>query len=470
MPPSRSPDEPVDIHVTTGSPLAEVFLVDHTFALVARAIGDLDRTVPPGVYKVRAKLGDALAEELVIVDSDLRIDLSSRLSVGSAAPLQGTARKREYDMDTAALGSATVEVEAGHGARIFVMARVWGAGAAGSPPPTSLHAQDGTLLAEPQPSPADPQGLAYAVNVEVDPGPYFLRWSDESGVPAEQCVHAVEGWQTQIFVLEDGAEEAELGRTRVSVHMGRKDFNPHEDQLVLAEEARTALAGERRVAADFLNQALPEKFENPMLGLFGAHLMLLARDAERHAREDEPHDDGHPRAPVVFEQSRFDIVVGALRELLGERHPDVVALSTQATGTTLDSLEPIGAPPMLWRSWLLLIAASNAIPKLVPVSTWRRTLKLLPLRPFLLWSPEELAHDSAEDWREGLARALATAKRKPQKRAGGSGPLEAALSSAEAEAAAPGPVEAGEDTRRRVSRELIAPRAAIDEVAGPPSS
>jgi len=55
--PSPSPEGPVRLKLTAGSPLAELFLVDHDFALVDRAIGDLDCTVQPGVYKVKAKLG-----------------------------------------------------------------------------------------------------------------------------------------------------------------------------------------------------------------------------------------------------------------------------------------------------------------------------------------------------------------------------------------------------------------------------
>jgi hypothetical protein len=468
----------VRLTVTTGSPLAEVFLVDHDFALTERAIGDLDRTVKQGVYKVKAKLGDAVAEHFVVLDGDLDVDLSAELRIGSSAPLEGTARTRENDMSTADDRSTEAPVHEGEGARIFVMARAWAGdaserGATASPPEVSLLRPDGTSLAELQPSPVDMDGPVHTATVEVDPGPYFLRWRDDSGVTAELCVHAVRNWQTQVFVLEDAAEPTELGRTRVSVLMGRDGFDSKEYQLRLTEEARTALAGERSVAAAFVNEALPEKFTNPMLGLFGAHLMLIARDSARQADEQRAsrrvHDD-RPDAPVAFEQSRFDRVVEALRDLLGAGHPDVVALSTQATGVALDALEPVVAPPMLWRSWVLLIEASNEAPALVPVSTWRRTLKLLPLRPFFLWSPEDEGVEVGDEWRDGVARALASAKREPEKQPEGEeGPLASLLSDSESEASSAGGVEAGPATRSRVSRELLAPRAAIDEIASPPA-
>ena len=53
---------------------------------------------------------------------------------------------------------------------------------------------------------------------------------------------------------------------------------------------------------------------------------------------------------------------------------------------------------MLWRSWVLLIAASNAMPTLVPVDAWQRTLHVLPLRPFFLWAPTEEPSGISETW------------------------------------------------------------------------
>jgi hypothetical protein len=475
---SPSREGTVRLRVSAGSPLAEVFLVDRDFALVGRAIGELDVTVAPGVYKVKAKVADASTEELVVLDADLKLDLSGKLGVTSPAPIRGTSCAGRRDMAIADDRSTEAPRPAGEGARLFLMVRTCrsaepASGGPGAPLEATLHRPDGTLVATPEPSTPDVDDSVRTVNAEVDPGAYFLRWSDETGVTAEQCVHAVRGWQTQIFVLEDASQPAEVGRTRVSVLMGRDGFNSRERQLRIAEVARTALAGQRKVAAAFLNQTLPERFENPMLGLFGAHLMLIARDAERGAaearsrRSDAPR--AHPDAPVAFEQPRFDTVVGALRELLGAGHPDVVALSTQVTSPELGALEPAGAPPMLWRSWVLLIEASNAAPALVPVETWRRTINLLPLRPFLLWSPAAGDAADGDDWMGGVEHALATAKRAPRQQPDGEGPLASLLSASAAEVAEPGPVEVGDDARERVSRELLAPRAAIDQVAAPPA-
>ncbi len=60
----------VHVHVTAGGPLAEVFLIDHSFSLVSRAVGVLDADVEQGVYKVKAQLGEASAERVVILNRD----------------------------------------------------------------------------------------------------------------------------------------------------------------------------------------------------------------------------------------------------------------------------------------------------------------------------------------------------------------------------------------------------------------
>ena len=81
-----------------------------------------------------------------------------------------------------------------------------------------------------------------------------------------------------MFTLEEPGDEADIGRTRVSVLMARRGSTPAIRELPLIEQARTALADERKVASEALGE-LCESIENPMLALFGAHLMLIARDA-----------------------------------------------------------------------------------------------------------------------------------------------------------------------------------------------
>jgi hypothetical protein len=188
--------------------------------------------------------------------------------------------------------------------------------------------------------------------------------------------------------------------------------------------------------------------------------MLIARDTA--LQEEEQRANGRlgeqaVTAPVRFDQARFDRIVDRLSEVLGLRHADVVALATQRTDQTLQSLQPISAPPMLWRSWVLLIAASNAMPTLVPVNAWQRSLHVLPLRPFFLWAPTEQPTKISETWIRSVASSLlargstAHPSTTPLRRS-------SALESS-------GRAAGGDEARRRVSEKLLVPRAAIDRLA-----
>ena len=86
---------------------------------------------------------------------------------------------------------------------------------------------------------------------------------------------------------------------------------------------------------------------------------------------------------------------------------------------------------MLWRSWLLLIEASNDTPDLVGREIWRRAVAPMPLYPFLIWATQ--VPDAVQSVEETLARALAD--------------------------------DAGDETRRQLTGRLVVPRAVVDDIA-----
>ena len=469
----------VRLQVSVGTALAEVFLIDHKFQLIDRSIGDLDALVEPGVYMVRARLGDQVTERPVVLLADHSLDLSGELRIASPAPLKGTLKTHEFQSDLAASGSGTKWKEhsprgalrAGSGAEIFLMARQWSGmeppkvaqpAASGTVPELSLLQFDGRpILNLADGGKGQRRGFDPFLGrrVVVDPGAYILRWR-AGDVLAEQSVQAVRGWQTQVFLLDDASGGSK--RRQISILMTRPgEFRPDDQTLLRVEEARLALAEERKVASERVDQWLFSKVENPMLGLFGAHLMLLSRDALRRDAERQSRATKGKRitAPVRFDQDHFDHLVDNLCKLLGTDHPDVVALSTRTTRRLPDATAPVITPPMLWQSWPLLIEASNDRPELVPVATWRRVIRLLPLRPFLVWSPEQ-RDASDETWKRevGIVLAASTPPRPSADDVFGAGLAARAVDLSPTR----------DETRRSLSLQILAPRAAIDELAATP--
>jgi hypothetical protein len=443
--PFREGVDTVHLDVKLGDdPLAEVFVIDHAFGLVARAVGSgLSVDLEPGVYKVKARLGETTTERVVtLIDDDNTVDLSA-LDVPSPAPSSGTSQTHEAHMQAAFDTARRAPIAVGDGAEIVIMARRFSHPGsryvpdAERPARLSLRGAGGELLAD-----LDRDGdgrldlvdTALGTRVAVDPGTYTLHWAGREGIEVEQSVHAVAGWQTQVFVLTEVPHD---GRHRATILMSRDVYEPSADAR-LVEAARCALADERKVASEDNTRTFAAS-DDPMLALYGAHLMLVAaRSIEAVAHAEERGGRPQGTSPVTFDQSVFDESVGRLQTMLGTGHPDVVALATRASDQNIESPAPVAAPPMLWRSWVLLIDASNRRPDLLPGSTWWPTVKQLHLRPFLAWTPDQDPDGSRAAWTSAVREALADAD------------------------------PADEDAaREEISREMLVPRAVVDEAAEP---
>jgi hypothetical protein len=441
--PFREGVSSVHLDVACGDdPLAEVFVIDHAFGLVERTVGrDLSVDLEPGVYKVKARLGDTTTERLVTLIGDEKIDFRA-LAVPSPAPSEGTSQTHEPHMQAAYDTARRLPIVVGHGAEIVIMARRFSGPGGGHDPnaerPAHLSLRDADRpladLDQDGEGPLDLTDTALGTRIEVDPGTYTLHWTGRGGTEVEQSVQAVAGWQTQVFVL---TEVPHGGRHRATILMSRDQYDPSADAR-LVEAARCALADERKVASK-ANTRIFANSDDPMLALYGAHLMLVAArsiEAVEHAAERGGRPQGV--SPVTFDQSVFDDAVSRLQTMLGPEHPDVVALATRASDQNIESPAAVGAPPMLWRSWVLLIEASNRRPDLLPASTWWPTVRQLHLRPFLAWSPDPDPDGSRAAWTGAIREVLASAD----------------------------PADEGA-ARERVSRDMLVPREVVDDAAQP---
>src|SRR5216684_5085524 len=140
-----------------------------------------------------------------------------------------------------------------------------------------------------------------------------------------------------------------------------------------------------------LREMLRAKFINPMLGIYAAHLMMIAPD---------------PDEALLRE------VAENLKILLGD-HPDVTAIELWLDAK--NAAPPFLSPPMLRSSWSILVNRSLVDQKLVPPGSYtlRITGRLWGSGPWLVWrtpspalAPATAADAGADALTEEVLRAL----------------------------------------------------------------
>jgi uncharacterized caspase-like protein len=384
--------------VDPGDPTAEIFVIDGRFSLVDSNPGRLSTPLPMGLFKIKTRIGRATKQWVIMLDRDRPpIDLTAIAKPAAVAPILRTATSHEYH--EAAQAAAVNAVNALGGlpdrAAIMVMARVFSnheAPVAGTRPWDGVSIVDSegqTVLDLEHDGERDTSRDPYAICAKtVEPGNYFLRQRLD-GTTIEQSLIICKSWRIEVYVLRKIApgETSVDARPRVSVMMRRLGAGPgfdFEDRLI--ESARVALADERRILNAELQMLLLEKFQNPMAGIIGGHLMLVERDRD-------PSRD----------LSLLNTVVGNLQELVGVGHPDVAALALQCSDAKLRRVGSLVGPPMLQRSWKFLVEAAQRRPTLIPAAMWERVQALTTLPPFLIWATDEAVKFAA---RSQLAQAI----------------------------------------------------------------
>jgi hypothetical protein len=379
----------------------EIFLIDQRFRRIASAVGSLRTEVRPGYYKVRFRSGKTQRDQLVEVppgEGTVRVR-GAHIHFQSAAPIAETATTREDHRDHAAAESRRVHLRHGRGGQIFLFARDLAPEGASLPwEGVSLHDLDGARIAELGAGVSSAPEHFAALNVEVDPGTYRLRVETPPLGVYEMFLVACPNWQCQVYLL---AGEFRAGAARVrratlrtaSLLMVRPGvgFDPHSEHLRLADLARLGLeSGRSVVRGEDLNELLFGKFENPMLGIYGAHLLLL-----EHRR---PH-------------ALIDKVQANLTRLLGP-HPDVLALGLRPGAPAPPRDLSFPTPPMLQSSWDLIVRGSHQRHALVPSGslTDRIADGLLDAGPWLLHRVPD-----AEPARAAEEVGVAEARRKLKK-------------------------------------------------------
>jgi hypothetical protein len=353
---------------------SDILILDSRGRLVERGLGPVQAfALEDGIYRVKVVTGKEVQERPVILTGkDTKHVAFEALRFASPIPLDWTSTSHEYHMAAAAEQSRKVHVRHGAGSSVFLFVRDYtpdsrrqGRTAFNPGAGLSLHAvrfDDETLVAD-----IGKQGVFdaggdpwCACTVELDPGVYELRLALPTGEVLHQAVVASPGWQTQAFLFVrdyaapgvSGATErrADLARSSILMTHG-VGFSHGAPDSRSTELARVALATtrpvaepgrERRLVPDDVRNLLGQKFDNPMLGIYGGHLLLL---------EAEP------------DLAALTVAVENLRNLVGPAHPDVEALALRTR--SLPQPLALADPPMLRRSWALMVDADVERPDII---------------------------------------------------------------------------------------------------------
>jgi hypothetical protein len=386
-----STPETYALSVETDDRIAEIAVYDGNLNVVAKGVSQLTQTLPRGLYRVKIRVGSATAEKLVALERDQTVTFGP-VSFLSPIPLSATEKTHEYHM-AAAVDTARnfARQPLGAGASIMVFAREWSVDqnmSGGNPAEgMALLDSDEKVLAEigKEAAVRRDRDACAGWRADVSPGGYFIRLEldDADKTVLLRPIFVSPDHQIQIFCLvgdhiveeqaDDTAEgsaarkrrtirRADLANAAIAISRSGS-FDPDDRRTRLSELGCNALAQSRTGMSDALvDELMQEKFENPMLGLFAAHLLL----------RDRPDDKG-----------LFRTVTTNLERILGADHPDLQALWWQRGDDSKIGDGRLHVLPMLRASWNLAVDRSietldvislgtfhDKLPRIVASASW----------------------------------------------------------------------------------------------------
>jgi hypothetical protein len=400
--------------VDAGHPAVCIEVMDAGYRVRAKGYGRIEKSLPTGLYTVRYSAADAMEErDITLFPGDpVKVDHRPELPFASPAPLDLTSTSHEYHQQQAGRLSKAQPLARGEGAQLFIFVRDLELGNPGNPAASlTLHGLEGELLlalAEVAESSSENRSEASwaGCNIGLNPGTYRLRLQFDANKRIETAVTVCSGWQNQVFLFRRGggfdssdrptpdlsgaaqlmAPISQGFKPRAGVMKGT--VHPWEagKDLRLAELARQALAhGWRAISTQDLSALLRGKWSDPLLGIFGLHLLLMKPEPDLALAEQ------------VVERLREDI-------LNRFQHPDVEALAAEICrlrGRHLE-LSSLDAPPMLRRSWQMLVAATSQQANLIGPNSLAARIsdRLWGTGAWLIWEEplKERSQARDDDW------------------------------------------------------------------------
>jgi hypothetical protein len=387
----------IQLEVQTKDDTADVYVIDSSFRVVKRGQGKSNIfQIKPGIYTIRVRVGfENKEQDVILTDKPEKVAFEA-VEFPSAIPLFKTALTHEYQIAAAEKESRKIHVKKGEGSWIFIFTRDWSSTiSTDQTQTTSVPHQGLKIIGNNNELLVDFESgkdIAFdsdydawsACNIELTPGQYRLSVDIEPGKSIEQTITACLGWQTQAFLLQKNYDykessqkrRADLTNTGILMTRGSADsqhtqmkiggFNSQDPKMKLLDLARIGLANSHQILPDeIIERILNGKFENPMLGIIGAYLLLKNKKTKIKLLEQ---------------------VVNNLRRILGEgTHPDLEALVLRVKGK--NSSYNFNLPPMLRQSWLQVIKSTANSPDLIPSDSFacQNSERILSDEPWLLY-------------------------------------------------------------------------------------
>ncbi|MFC0804620.1 MULTISPECIES: hypothetical protein [Sinorhizobium] len=400
-------------HVTlsAGDTANQIILQDANFDPVVAPGGHVEVDLPFGLYRSRFRVGRRFVDDVFLLDGDYAPGASVTArdlpGIASAVPFNGA--PRSHERQSVLVGEVQNNAVPADGSQIAVVARGWtpkdtGYSIANPWKGIRVLGANGKVVGDIGRSgvktlgEGDFDGSAH-LTANVAPGAYFLRYPYPQIGIVEVSLVTARGWRTEVYLLRSRtSSEGPETLPRRTIIMRRQNQPWRHEQNDRLEKALFALAYGRAILNRELSDLLLHKFDSPIEGIVGAHLLLI-----EHAR----------RADVDL--SQLDPVVINLRSLLGGDHPDVEALSLMCANEDLRRRRPFDTPPMFERSWRLMVEASRKDPKMVSLRLWKRVAAQVVMPPYFGWSTAETrAH-----YRDALIEAATDAHTSPDRSVGG---------------------------------------------------
>lgn len=393
-----------------GDPDIELFIVDHDLRLVQRVALPWTGELRAGLYRFKFRRGTTIDEETVFLDPGKpTVSFSApALVTTSSAPLDSSVHKHEYHLAAAHSNSQMVHKKAGKGGQLYLFVRDWtkkDVPARTKDPAVGLQLFDtkGALVSD-VPTDAAKGGKGTedrwaALNLELNPGVYFLKLTTKDNEQLEQSIVVSPGWQTQVFLLLTDYRtkrpkdlRADLAEATVFMAKAGQGFSSNDEQLRLTDTALTWLVAGRRTAAGQALSALNLKQENPILALYAAHALITDRETSLAVYRETL--EGRSETPP-FDETTLRAAVSNLTRLL-PGHPDVIALRLWL-GEDAAAFAPMPDPPMLAGSWSIIVAASASQPSLIPRGSLAAKIGscLYGSGAWLIWLPEYFTTEEA---------------------------------------------------------------------------